>query len=116
VRTARYWRPCSSQYPHVRLLHHAVTGSPSATALPSVALVHVSLRRVIGYLSTLPTIDFTEEERRALADLAREYVRTQRYPLAPRLAPIKAALLKLAPADELPVGPLGGGSRRKPRR
>jgi hypothetical protein len=53
----------------------------------------------------MPTIDFTDEERRALADLAREYLRTQRYPLAPRLAPIKAALAKLAPADEPPPPP-----------
>jgi hypothetical protein len=30
-------------------------------------------------------IDFTDEERLALANLAREYVRTQRYPLAPPL-------------------------------
>lgn len=30
----------------------------------------------------MPKIDFTEEERAALADLAREYVRTQRYPLS----------------------------------
>jgi hypothetical protein len=28
-----------------------------------------------------------DEERLVLADVAREYVRTQRYPLAPRLAP-----------------------------
>jgi hypothetical protein len=53
----------------------------------------------------MPTIDLTDEERRALADLAREYVRTQRYPLAPQLAPIKAALAKLAPADEVPAPP-----------
>jgi hypothetical protein len=38
----------------------------------------------------MPRIDLTNEERRALADVACEYVRTQRYPLAPRLAPIKA--------------------------
>src|ERR1700687_4110392 len=56
-------------------------------------------------LSAMPKIDFTDEERRALADVAREYVRTQRYPLAPRLAPIKAALAKLAPNDELPPPP-----------
>jgi hypothetical protein len=55
----------------------------------------------------MPKIDFTDEERAALASLAQEYVRTQRYPLAPRLAPIKAALLKLAPADELPEAPKG---------
>jgi hypothetical protein len=53
----------------------------------------------------MPKIDLTDDERRALADLAREYVRTQRYPLAPRLAPIKAALMKLAPADEIPKPP-----------
>jgi hypothetical protein len=39
----------------------------------------------------MPKIDLTDEERAALADIAREYVRTQRYPLAPRLAPIKSA-------------------------
>jgi hypothetical protein len=53
----------------------------------------------------MPRVDLTEEERKALADVAREYVRTQRYPLAPRLVPIKAALLKLAPGDELPSPP-----------
>jgi hypothetical protein len=53
----------------------------------------------------MPKIDFTEEERAALADVARGYVRTQRYPLAPRLAPIKAALAKLAPNDEIPPPP-----------
>ena len=60
----------------------------------------------------MPKIDLTDTERAALADLAREYVRTQRYPLAPRLAPIKSALLKLAPGDELPSPP----GRRKARR
>ena len=44
----------------------------------------------------MPRIDLTDEERAALADVAREYLRTQRYSLAPRLAPIKSALLKLA--------------------
>jgi hypothetical protein len=60
----------------------------------------------------VPKIDFTDEERRALADVAREYVRTQRYPLAPRLAPIKAALAKLAPNDEIPLPP----GRKRPRK
>jgi hypothetical protein len=59
----------------------------------------------------MPTIDFTDEERRALADLAREDVRTQRDPLALRLAPIKAALAKLAPHDEIPPPP----STKRPR-
>lgn len=53
----------------------------------------------------MPKIDFTDEERAALADLAREYVRTQRYPARASMAPIKAALAKLAPTDEPPKPP-----------
>jgi hypothetical protein len=60
----------------------------------------------------VPKIDLTDEERRALADVAREYVRTQRYPLAPRLASIKAALAKLAPNHEMPPPP----GRRRPKK
>jgi hypothetical protein len=62
----------------------------------------------------VPRVDLTEEERHALADLAREYVRNQRYPLAPRLAPIKAALAKLAPADEPPPPPRRKRTRALP--
>jgi hypothetical protein len=51
----------------------------------------------------MPQIDFTDEERRALADVAREYVRTQRYPLAPLLAP----------NDEIPPPPGGSGLGRR---
>ena len=57
--------------------------------------------------------DLTDEQRRALADLAREHVRTERYPLAPGLAPIRAALTKLVPNDDLPK-PTSGP--RKPQR
>ncbi len=60
----------------------------------------------------MPKLYLTDEERNALARVAREYVRTQRYPLAPRLAPIKSALQKLAPADEVPLPP----SRRRPKK
>ena len=60
----------------------------------------------------MPKLYLTDEERNALARVAREYVRTQRYRLAPRLAPIKSALLKLAPADEVPLPP----SRRRPKK
>jgi hypothetical protein len=31
------------------------------------------------YTDAMPKIDFTDEKRRPLADVAREYVRTQRY-------------------------------------
>jgi hypothetical protein len=37
-------------------------------------------------------------ERSALADRARREIQTNRYPLAPRLGPLKSAFKKLAPA------------------
>jgi hypothetical protein len=49
----------------------------------------------------MPKIDFTDEERAALADVAGEYVRTHHYQLTPRLGVLKSALLKLAPTDGL---------------
>jgi hypothetical protein len=65
-------------------------------------------RTPISASSTLPKIDLSEDEGAAFAEVAREYVRTQRYPLAPN----KSALLKLAPRDELPQS----RGRRKTRR
>jgi hypothetical protein len=56
-------------------------------------------------------LETLDQELEALDDLAREYVRTQRYPLAPRLAPIKAALAKLDLAGKPPPP----GSKRKRR-
>jgi hypothetical protein len=72
----------------------------------------------------MPKFDLTEEERHALADLARQKIREDRFPLSPRLAPLKSALAKLDPGSvpkppkelpPLPTGPMVG-SRRKPRR
>jgi hypothetical protein len=54
-----------------------------------------------------------EEERHALADLARQKIREDRFPLSPRLAPLKSALAKLDPGSapkppkELPPLPTG---------
>ena len=62
----------------------------------------------------MPKIDLTDKERSTIVDLLREYIRTQRYPLAPHLEPAKSALAKLAPADVIPKSPTG--PRRKTRR
>jgi hypothetical protein len=72
----------------------------------------------------MPKFDLTEEERHALADLARQKIREDRFPFSERLAPLKSALAKLDPGSvpkirqelpPLPTGPMVG-SRRKPRR
>jgi hypothetical protein len=72
----------------------------------------------------MPKFDLTEEERHALADLARQKIREDRFPMSPRLAPLKSALAKLDPGSvpksrqelpPLPTGPMVG-SRRKARR
>ena len=62
----------------------------------------------------MPKIDLTDAERSAIVGLLREYIRTQRYPLAPHLEPAKSALAKLAPADVIPKSP--AGPRRKAKR
>jgi hypothetical protein len=62
----------------------------------------------------MPKIDLTDTERSTIVDLLREYIRTQRYPLAPHLEPAKSVLAKLAPADVIPKSP--AGPRRKAKR
>jgi hypothetical protein len=62
----------------------------------------------------VPKIDLTDTERSTIVDLLREYIRTQRYPLASHLEPAKSVLAKLAPADVIPNSP--AGPRRKAKR
>jgi hypothetical protein len=50
----------------------------------------------------MPKFDLPQEERHALADLARQKIREDRFPLSPRLAPLKSALAKLDPAGDPP--------------
>lgn len=59
--------------------------------------------------------EFDEPERLALAYVAAQELRTNRYPLSPQLEPLRRALAKLAPEDELPkppVTPQRGSKRR----
>jgi hypothetical protein len=47
----------------------------------------------------MPKIDLTDEENAALTAAARKVIDEDRYPLSPRLRPLKAALAKLDPAS-----------------
>jgi hypothetical protein len=68
------------------------------------------------------TLELTDEEHRALVRLLRRSIDEDRFPLAPRHAPIKAILAKLEPptpkADPLPwlksgLAPSVGRVRRR---
>jgi hypothetical protein len=68
------------------------------------------------------TLDLTEEEAAALAQLLRRAINEDRYPLSPRLAPLKAILAKVdppqPPSEPLPPlrasdAPSAAGRRRR---
>jgi hypothetical protein len=73
----------------------------------------------------MPKFDLSEEEHAAIVALVRRTLLEDRYPLSPRMAPLRAAFAKLVPGPPLPrkrkeplqppTGPIVG-SRRKPRR
>ena len=58
-------------------------------------------------------LDLTDEEAEALATFLRTKLGEERFPMAPRLAPIRAVLDKLAPSPPKPEPkpPLPDGSR-----
>jgi hypothetical protein len=53
----------------------------------------------------MPTLDLTDEERAALIRFLREGIDRDRFPLSPRLAPIRAILAKLEPPAPRPPRP-----------
>jgi len=64
------------------------------------------------------TLDLTDDEKLALTALLRRTIDSDRYPLSPRLAPLKAILAKLEPPQprpELPP-PLKKVDAPRPRR
>jgi hypothetical protein len=50
-------------------------------------------------------LDLTDDETAALARLLRHAIDDDRYPLSPRLVPLKAVLAKLEPAQPRPELP-----------
>jgi hypothetical protein len=61
-------------------------------------------------------LDLTEEETTALLRELDEIIESDRYPLAPRLDPLKDILAKLDPPPPLPAGAgprVGRGRRRR---
>ena len=64
-------------------------------------------------------LDLTADERKALVALLRQTLEYARFPLAPRLDPLKAILAKLEPPkpvyQPLPAGagPIHGNRRRR---
>jgi hypothetical protein len=68
------------------------------------------------------TLDLTDDETAYLAQLLRSTIENSRYPLSPRLAPLRAILAKLDPPgpQPAPLPPLkavmvfsGAGGRRR---
>ncbi len=51
------------------------------------------------------TLDLTDDEKHALAGFLRSTIENARYPLSPRLAPLKAILAKLEPPGPRPAPP-----------
>jgi hypothetical protein len=51
------------------------------------------------------TLDLTDDEGAALAQLRRRTIEEDGYPLSPRLAPLKAILAKLDPSKPRPEPP-----------
>ena len=52
------------------------------------------------------TLELTADEREAVARALRSMIAADRFPLAPRLQPLKSALAKLDPPAAPPVEPL----------
>ena len=68
---------------------------------PSVPLEQVHQGGKRPYIGGMPHLDLTDEEAAALVQHLKRAIDGDRYPLSPRLAPVKAILAKLRPE---PVG------------
>lgn len=73
----------------------------------------------------MPTTDLTDEEHAAVTAAVRRSIADDRYPMSPRLAPLKSALAKLDPASvpktlperkPLPEAPARARGGRRARR
>jgi hypothetical protein len=78
----------------------------------------------VAKIDHMPTVDLTDEEYAAVTAAVRRTIDEDRYPLSPRLNPLKSALEKLDPASAskpkeprppLPEAPTRSRGRRMPR-
>lgn len=73
----------------------------------------------------MPQVDFSEEEQAAVTAAVRRSIAEDKFPLSPRLAPLRSALAKLDPASApkpraapppLPEAPMRSRGGRRVRR
>lgn len=65
------------------------------------------------HISHMPQIDLSDEEHAALLAAARKAIDDDRFPMSPRLDPLKSALAKLDPGSaKVPNPPLAAGPVR----
>jgi hypothetical protein len=57
------------------------------------------------YIDNIMKLDLTDDEKLALIRLLRRTIDEDRYPLSPRVAPLKAVLAKLDPPEPRPELP-----------
>jgi hypothetical protein len=53
------------------------------------------------YIRAVPTIDLPDDELAAVAAVIRAFIEGDKFPHAPRLDPLRAALARLEPATKL---------------
>jgi len=63
----------------------------------------------------VPAIALSAEELAALADAIRRLIEEDRFPRAPRLDPLRSALVKLDPTPPPKAPPPARGGKRAPR-
>jgi hypothetical protein len=63
----------------------------------------------------MPTIDLPDDELAAVTAAIRGVIEGDRYPHAPRLDPLRAALARLEAASELKAAPAAKGDKRRTR-
>jgi hypothetical protein len=63
----------------------------------------------------VPTIDLPDDELAAVAAAVRRAIEGDRYPHAPRLDPLRAALARLEAASEPKTAPAAKGDKRRTR-
>ena len=67
------------------------------------------------FAGAMPTLDLTDEEHAALTRFLRDAIEADRFPMAPRLRPLKAVLAKIPPPAPKPPAPEPRGRLVPPR-